>query len=77
MKWFKKDKQILMPEEKEPSFTEQHRSAIEIVAHKNATQEAKMLVDEANAKLQEVFERNHFTVKIYLAKGGKTKQTRG
>lgn len=68
MKWF--------TDEKDPAFVEQHKSAVEIVAHKNATKEAKKLVDEANSKLQEVFKQNHFTVKLYIAAGGrKPKQT--
>lgn len=74
MRWFKKDKELLT-ENKQPAFTENHKSAIEIVAHKTATEEAKQEVDEANEKLRGVFERNHFTVKIYLA-GGKQTKTR-
>lgn len=56
---------------------EQHRkSTVEIVAHKNATEEAKKEVDEANQKIQDLFEHNHFTVKIYLAGGKKPKTKR-
>lgn len=76
MRWFKKDKELLLPDESTPAFIEQHKSAVEIIAHKNATEEAKREVDEANEKIRKVFERNHFTVKLYVAAGGRQpKQT--
>lgn len=45
------------------------KTPVEIVAHKNATKEQIREVNEANEKLQQVFERNHFTVKLYVAAG--------
>lgn len=74
MKWFRKDKELLT--EQPQHFTERHQGAIEIVAHKTATEEAKKEIDEANKKLKKIFEHNHFTVKLYVAAGGrKPKQT--
>ena len=71
-KFFRKDKDVLAnhPEK----FTEHHKGAIEIVAHKTATEEAKREIDEANEKLRQIFERNHFTVKLYVATGAGGKQ---
>lgn len=45
------------------------KTPVEIVAHKNATKEQVRQVNEANEKLQKVFDRNHFTVKLYVAAG--------
>jgi len=56
------------------------KTPVEIVAHKNATKEQAREVREANEKLQKVFERNHFTVKLYVAAGHtapKAKTTKG
>jgi hypothetical protein len=47
------------------------KTPVEIVAHKNATKEQVEEVKRANENLQKVFERNHFTVKLYVAAGGK------
>lgn len=70
MKWFKKK-----PEEKELKsvLPPEHQASIEIVAHKNASHNVKSQADEANAHLKELLEDNHFTLKIYLAAGGKPK----
>lgn len=51
----------------------EHKASIEIVAHKNAQHDEVEKVKIANKHLQEVFEENHFTLKIYLAAGGKTR----
>lgn len=51
----------------------EHKASIEIVAHKNAQEDEIKKVKIANKHLQEVFEKNHFTLKIYLAAGGKTR----
>lgn len=45
-------------------------SQVEIVAHKNATKRQVKKVKAANAKLNELFEDNHFTVKLVLAAKG-------
>lgn len=55
------------------TFTDKHNSAIEIVAHKNATDEVKADIDDANARLREIFENNHFVVKVLVA-GGKNQK---
>lgn len=55
----------------------EHKASIEIVASKDAKQEAIEQVKKANEHLKEVFDKNHFTIKIYLAAGGKeTKKPR-
>lgn len=43
---------------------------VEIVAHKNATKRQVKRVNEANKRLNELFEDNHFTVKLVLASKG-------
>lgn len=43
---------------------------VEIVAHKNATKRQIKRVNDANKRLNELFEDNHFTVKLVLASKG-------
>lgn len=69
--WFRKDKQT--HEERMQPILDKHNTAVEIVAHKNATIEAKKDIDDANTKLKEIFDKNHFTIKIYLANQKQTK----
>ncbi len=69
--WFRKDKQT--HEQRMQPILDKHNTAVEIVAHKNATIEAKKDIDDANAKLKDIFDKNHFTIKIYLANGNKRK----
>lgn len=71
MSWFRKNKEPVVPE-----ALSQHKAAVEIVAHKNATDEAKAEVDQANRQLRELFDRNHFTIKIFLAAGGEKPKLR-
>lgn len=40
---------------------------IEVVAHKNATKRQVKSVKKANTVLNNLFEDNHFTIKLYLA----------
>lgn len=40
---------------------------VEVVAHKNATKRQVKSVKKANATLNNLFEDNHFTIKLYLA----------
>lgn len=40
---------------------------IEVVAHKNATKRQVKSVKKANTVLNDLFEDNHFTIKLYLA----------
>lgn len=49
-------------------------SRVEIELHKNATKEAKAQADEANSHLQDLLVNNGFTLKIYLAAGGRVHQ---
>jgi len=48
-------------------------AAIEIVTHKDATDKLFKETKAANDKLQDLLTKNGFTVKIYIAAGGKTK----
>lgn len=70
MKFFKK----IPPTPPLTELKEIHKSGVEIVAHRDATKEAKKEVDEANAKLNRIFGDNHFSLTIYLTTGGKIKQ---
>lgn len=45
-------------------------SQVEIVAHKNATKRQVKKVNQANKTLNDLFEDNHFTVKLVLASKG-------
>lgn len=57
----------------EVTNTEDHDNCVEVVVHKNATQEAITKADEANQHLNDLLIENGFTLKIYLATGGKHK----
>lgn len=70
MSWFKK-KQIPAVE---ITNTEDHDNRVEVVVHKNATQESVVKAEEANQKLNDLLIENGFTLKIYLAAGGKHKK---
>ena len=67
--WFLKKTQPSI--EVEPTHAEDHDNRVEVVVHKNATQEAIAKADDANQKLNELLVENGFTLKIYLAAGGK------
>lgn len=57
-----------------------HDTRVEVVVHKNAAKDAVVKAKEANKHLNELLVQNGFTLKIYLAAGGKppkTKNTRG
>lgn len=47
------------------------KATIEIIAHKKASREAVRRVEKANQQLSEALAGNGFTVKIFLAAGGK------
>lgn len=47
-------------------------SRVEIELHKDATVEAAQKAKEANQHLSDLLLRNGFTLKIYLAAGGRT-----
>lgn len=65
MSWFNRKKKV-----ETPTTVQAAPPPIEVVAHKNASAKQVKMVEEANKKLNEVFERNHFTVKLYVATGG-------
>lgn len=46
-------------------------SRVEVELHKNASAEAAVKAKEANKHLNELLVQNGFTLKIYLATGGK------
>jgi hypothetical protein len=50
-----------------------HDSRVEVVVHKNATREAVQSANEANKHLASLLEQNGFTLKIWVAAGGKHK----
>lgn len=50
---------------------EDHDNRVEVVVHKNATHEAIAKAQDANQKLNELLVENGFTLKIYLAAGGR------
>lgn len=51
-------------------------SRVEVELHKNATREAADQAAAANEHLRELLVDNGFTLKIYLAAGGKTNRKR-
>lgn len=50
---------------------ETRRSNIETIANRKATKEVVEQTKEEIDKLYELFQKNHFTIKIFLAAGGK------
>lgn len=52
---------------KRSKMEETHDHNIEIIAHKNATRRQVKDVKKANNNLNNLFEDNHFTIKLYLA----------
>lgn len=55
--------------------TEQsHDNRVEVVVHQNATKEVVAAAKEANDHLRTLLDENGFTIKIFLAAGGKTKK---
>jgi negative regulator of genetic competence, sporulation and motility len=68
MKWFNRDKKPTV--EVQATRVQAEDDRVEVVVHKNATNEALAKADEANQKLNELLVTNGFTLKIYLATGG-------
>jgi hypothetical protein len=66
MFWNRKKSEPVLPQKVQAA-----PPTVEIIAHKNATEKQVQEVREANEKLQRVFDRNHFTVKLYVATGGR------
>lgn len=67
--WFLKRKKIapVQPIAVEPPLS----SRVEIELHKNASEQAAKKADEANKHLNDLLVENGFTLKIFLAAGGK------
>jgi len=53
-----------------------HTSKVEVVAHKRATKKAVDEAKQVNKKLNNLLVENGFTLKIYLAAGGKHPQNK-
>lgn len=70
MSWFNRKKPIV----EIANNAEDHDNRVEVVVHKNATQESVAMADDANKKLNQLLVENGFTLKIYLAAGGKYKK---
>ena len=49
-----------------------HDSRVEVVVHKEATKEVVETAKAANRQLNNLLNNNGFTLKIFLAAGGKT-----
>lgn len=68
MLWFNRDK-------KRAGKTEQaHDHRVEVVVHQNANKEVVKEAKTVNEQLNRLLLDNGFTLKIYLAAGGKTKK---
>lgn len=66
MNWFKKKPEV-QPIVLQPPPT----SRVEVELHKGATEEAAQKAQATNEHLNELLVHNGFTLKIYLAAGGK------
>lgn len=71
MLWFKKKRAIIEHQQDVAQHT-----AIEIIAHKTAKQEAVNEAKDVNKQLKKLLEANGFTIKIYLAAGGRVPKVR-
>lgn len=76
MKWFKRKQPEVptTPENRLEALPAEHKTSIEIVAHKNASQAVVEQAKKAQKHLDELLEENGFTLKIYLAAGGKPRK---
>lgn len=71
MSWFRRRA------DKDAAHAIRQDAIIEIVANKAAKQEVIAEAKEANAKLNKLLIENGFTLKIFLAAGGKAPHTKG
>lgn len=58
----------------EVSTVQDNENRVEVVVNKDATNQALAKAEEANQKLNDLLIENGFTLKIYLAAGGKNKK---
>jgi len=54
-----------------------HDESVEIVVAKEANKEVVALAKQANKIVHKLLKENHFTIKIFMAAGGKTKKRVG
>lgn len=69
MGWFNK-----IPKHTITSVVSVNDNSIEIIAEKNAHKEVVRQAKEAQKKLDDLLEENHFTLRIYLATGGEIRK---
>lgn len=67
MAWFNQNKVPHGPTETS------HDERVEVVVAKEANKEVVELAKEANSNLARLLKENHFTIKIFIATGGKIK----
>lgn len=70
MAWFRKK---ITPEQIAPALPPEHQASIEIVAHKNASAEVQKEAIIANKTINNLLERNGFTVNIVVGAIGTPK----
>ncbi len=68
MSWLKRNKE--KPSSEDIVVQPPTSSRISVELHKEASKEAKAMVDAANEHLNTLLVENGFTLKIYLATGG-------
>lgn len=66
MKFFRRKPNVVV----KTSNMKDHDNRVEVVVHKNATEESLNKAKQANEKLNELLVENGFTLKIYLAAHG-------
>ena len=54
-----------------------HDERVEVIVAKEANKEVVNMAKEANQKLNDLLKQNHFTIKIFLAAGGRVKTKAG
>jgi hypothetical protein len=64
----------LFKRNKIPNQEVQHDNRVEVVVHKEATKKVVNQAKAANKQLNLLLQQNGFTIKIFLAAGGKTKK---
>lgn len=63
--WFKRKKTPV------PETESAHDNRVEVVVHKEAAKEVVEKAKKANQDLNDLLNQNHFTIKIFIAAGGK------
>lgn len=68
MSWFKK--------RSESETERQHDNRVEVIVSKEANKEVVEKAKKANEQLNELLNQNHFTIKIFIAAGGRNNKKR-